>query len=160
MPKVAIEPPLPGGNRILSPARLPVPPLRPAGGSYPAGAGYPGPARWTDENNDSRTPAACRRAAARRERLRRTSREGLRAVGGRDEGGSAPLSRGLGRRLEAARRARRRPRLLPHVAAAAARRQDGRRVRQGAVPQAGSLLPRRDDLVRDDAGQPARGPRE
>ena len=30
MPKGGIEPPLPGGNRILSPARLPVPPLRPA----------------------------------------------------------------------------------------------------------------------------------
>ena len=30
MPKVGIEPTLPGGNRILSPARLPVPPLRPA----------------------------------------------------------------------------------------------------------------------------------
>ena len=29
MPKVGIEPTLPGGNRILSPARLPVPPLRP-----------------------------------------------------------------------------------------------------------------------------------
>src|SRR5437764_12043482 len=28
MPKVGIEPTLPGGNRILSPARLPVPPLR------------------------------------------------------------------------------------------------------------------------------------
>ena len=31
MPKVGIEPTLPGGNRILSPARLPVPPLRPQG---------------------------------------------------------------------------------------------------------------------------------
>ena len=30
VPKVGIEPTLPGGNRILSPARLPVPPLRPA----------------------------------------------------------------------------------------------------------------------------------
>ena len=30
MPKVGIEPTLPEGNRILSPARLPVPPLRPA----------------------------------------------------------------------------------------------------------------------------------
>ena len=29
MPKVGIEPTLPEGNRILSPARLPVPPLRP-----------------------------------------------------------------------------------------------------------------------------------
>ena len=28
VPKVGIEPTLPGGNRILSPARLPVPPLR------------------------------------------------------------------------------------------------------------------------------------
>src|SRR5437763_7852083 len=28
MPKVGIEPTLPEGNRILSPARLPVPPLR------------------------------------------------------------------------------------------------------------------------------------
>ena len=28
VPKVGIEPTLPGGNRILSPARLPIPPLR------------------------------------------------------------------------------------------------------------------------------------
>ena len=36
MPKVGIEPTLPEGNRILSPARLPVPPLRP-GACMPSG---------------------------------------------------------------------------------------------------------------------------
>src|SRR3954469_24013341 len=35
MPEVGLEPTLPGRNRILSPARLPVPPLRQAGnGDY------------------------------------------------------------------------------------------------------------------------------
>src|SRR4029077_16601220 len=39
-PKVGIEPTLPGGNRILSPARLPVPPLRrPSGIVAPRGVG-------------------------------------------------------------------------------------------------------------------------
>src|SRR3954451_8564060 len=37
MPKVGIEPTLPEGNRILSPARLPIPPLRPARAWYAAG---------------------------------------------------------------------------------------------------------------------------
>ena len=31
VPEVGLEPTLPGGNRILSPARLPIPPLRQAG---------------------------------------------------------------------------------------------------------------------------------
>ncbi len=37
MPEVGLEPTLPGGNRILSPARLPIPPLRQGSDDYTMG---------------------------------------------------------------------------------------------------------------------------
>ena len=41
VPEGGIEPPLPFGNRILNPARLPVPPPRPGGAQYMRGDRIP-----------------------------------------------------------------------------------------------------------------------
>ena len=144
MPKVGIEPTLPEGNRILSPARLPVPPLRPAVGIVArrcvAGAILPAHVSMRT------TPLALLAARSRRSRSSRAA-----AAAAADERRGRRPRRSLPRRGARPRGAAgwqrlakqdRRAGLLPVVAAAAARpgRSAARARRQYVEPDRSYLV--------------------